>query len=325
MLALALSAAIALVSNGGAAPARADTVTRGANFPVTGLVVPGQTIGGIALGMTQLQVKQLWGSNYTACTSCGPNLTWIYEYPGGNAALGAAVKFTTPSTSATTTTTTTTTTTATSATSAAAAKLLALQAAAATAAATAKTAAAKAVAAQASAAQATATAKAAAAKAAAAKAAKSANAAAAQVAALKAAAAAKVAAAKAAAAKTEAAKAAAAAKVAAASAQAAKLAAAKAAAAAKVAAANALAAATAGTVVAVFTLGSPVGWGVKGQVIMFDPVSNVYNLFGNPGNANCIGYSALTVRVGDSTTSFYSSAGVIYGFALTAPSQSPCQ
>lgn len=77
-------------------------------------------------------------------------------------------------------------------------------------------------------------------------------------------------------------------------------------------------------VVAVFTLGSPAGWGLKG-IMMGDPVSNVYNLYGSPGTANCIGYSALTVRIGSGTTSFYSADGVIYGYALTAPSQSPCQ
>ena len=79
-----------------------------------------------------------------------------------------------------------------------------------------------------------------------------------------------------------------------------------------------------GKVVSVFTLGSPAGWGVKG-VMMGDPVSNVYNLFGNTGDAQCIGYDALTVRIGGSTMSFYTASGVIYGYALTAPSQPPCQ
>jgi hypothetical protein len=77
-------------------------------------------------------------------------------------------------------------------------------------------------------------------------------------------------------------------------------------------------------VVAVFTLGSPAGWGLKG-VMMGDPLSNVYNLFGNTGDAQCIGYDALTVRIGADTMSFYGAAGVIYGYALTAPSQPVCQ
>jgi hypothetical protein len=77
-------------------------------------------------------------------------------------------------------------------------------------------------------------------------------------------------------------------------------------------------------VVAVFTLGSPAGWGLKG-VMMGDPVANVYSIYGNTGDANCIGYDALTVRLGGGTTSFYSASGVIYGYALTASSQPPCQ
>jgi hypothetical protein len=77
-------------------------------------------------------------------------------------------------------------------------------------------------------------------------------------------------------------------------------------------------------VVAVFTLGSPAGWGVQGAM-MGDPVSNVYNLFGSTGTVNCIGYDALTVRIGQTTMSFYSAGGTIYGFAITGPSQPACQ
>jgi hypothetical protein len=145
-----------------------------ANFPTRGKVVPGKTIGGISLGMTEAQVKAHWGANY----KIGPNVgagftTWLYVYKGAEP-LGAAVKF------------------------------------------------------------------------------------------------------------------------------------------------------QANKVVAVFTLGSPAGWGLTGAM-MGDPISNVYNLFGSTGQANCIGYDALTVRIGTSTTAFYSAAGVIYGYALTAPSQSACQ
>jgi len=79
-----------------------------------------------------------------------------------------------------------------------------------------------------------------------------------------------------------------------------------------------------GKVVSVFTLGSPAGWGVKG-VMMGDPVSNVYNLFGNTGSVSCIGYDALTIKIGASTMSFYTTGGTIYGFALTGPTEPPCQ
>ena len=77
-------------------------------------------------------------------------------------------------------------------------------------------------------------------------------------------------------------------------------------------------------VIAVFTLGSPAGWGVAGAM-MGGPVSNVYNVYGTTGTKNCIGYDALTVRIGNDVTSFYSAAGVIYGFALTTATQTPCQ
>jgi hypothetical protein len=79
-----------------------------------------------------------------------------------------------------------------------------------------------------------------------------------------------------------------------------------------------------GKVVSVFTLGSPAGWGVKG-VMMGDPVSNVYNLFGNTGSVSCIGYDALTIKIGASTMSFYTTGGTIYGFALTGPTEPVCQ
>ncbi len=52
---------------------------------------------------------------------------------------------------------------------------------------------------------------------------------------------------------------------------------------------------------------------------MGDPISNVYNYFGTTGTTRCIGFDALTVRVGNSVTAFYSAAGVIYGFAIVEP------
>ena len=173
------------------------------NFPSHGLVVPGHSIGGITLGMTEKQVEQRWGHSFEACTKCGANLVWLYQYPGSEP-LGAAIKFGVPAGSAVPTSATT----STKKTAATTVPLPKLNPAA--------------------------------------------------------------------------------------------------------------------KVVAVFTLGSPLGWGTKGAM-MFDPVSNVYNLFGNPGDAQCIGYDALTVRIGAGTMSFYTASGVIYGYALTAPSQSPCQ
>jgi hypothetical protein len=191
-LAAAALAALAFQSVAGA---------RSSNFPVKGIVVPGQSIGGITLGMSEQQVEQHWGHNFFVCTKCGKNLVWLFEYPGSEP-LGAAIKFGVPASSGATSASSTK---SGSKTSTAPVKL-------------------------------DPTAK----------------------------------------------------------------------------------------VVAVFTLGSPTGWGTKGAM-MYDPVSNVYNLFGNTGDAQCIGYDALTVRIGGSTMSFYTASGVIYGYALTAPSQPACQ
>ncbi len=79
-----------------------------------------------------------------------------------------------------------------------------------------------------------------------------------------------------------------------------------------------------GKVVSVFTLGSPAGWGLKGAM-MGDPVSNIYDLYGNTGSVSCIGYDALTVKTGTGTMSFYTTAGTVYGFALTGPTEPACQ
>jgi hypothetical protein len=78
-------------------------------------------------------------------------------------------------------------------------------------------------------------------------------------------------------------------------------------------------------IVAVFSLGSPAGWRTDKGLFMGDPISNVYNYFGTTGTTRCIGFDALTVRLGNSTTAFYSAAGVIYGFAIVAGNLSVCQ
>jgi len=81
----------------------------------------------------------------------------------------------------------------------------------------------------------------------------------------------------------------------------------------------------AGKVVSVFTLGSPIGWGMRGAMT-FDPITNIYNVYPNPTQTSCIGYVALWWRVNATTTmSFYTASGVIYGFAITAPSEKVCQ
>jgi hypothetical protein len=260
MLALVFSVLVGAMSHGTATSAHAAKGTQSTNFPSRGVVVPGQTIGGVGIGMSQDQVRARWGSNFKVCQKCGKNLVWLYVYPGAEP-LGAAVKFNVPSPES-------------GGSPAAKAAIKAEKAADAAQTAETKAAAAAALAAKVAAAKHTPAAKAAAAKAAAAADTATANARAAEAAAAKAVAAAST--------------------------------------------------PKGGVSVAVFTLGSPAGWGLKG-VMMGDPVSNIYNLYGSPGTANCIGYSALTVRIGQTTTSFYAASGTIYGFALTAASESPCQ
>src|ERR1700722_13530732 len=98
MIAVILSAAVALLSHSTATPARtastahSTAVTASANLPAAGKVVPGQSIGGVSLGMTEAQVVKIWGPLYQVCTRCGKQLTWLYEYRG-EVGSGAAIKF----------------------------------------------------------------------------------------------------------------------------------------------------------------------------------------------------------------------------------------
>jgi hypothetical protein len=80
-----------------------------------------------------------------------------------------------------------------------------------------------------------------------------------------------------------------------------------------------------GKVTAVFTLGSPEGWKTSKGLKMGDVISQVYDFYDTNITTKCIGYDAISFRTGKVTTSFYSSSGYVYGFALTAPSQPICQ
>ena len=65
---LALTASLALLHAAGAA----------ASPPRGGLVVPGKTLGGLALGVTKAQVRAAWGTRYGVCRDC-PAETWYFN------------------------------------------------------------------------------------------------------------------------------------------------------------------------------------------------------------------------------------------------------
>jgi hypothetical protein len=62
-----------------------------AALPREGVLVPGQSLGGISLGMTQQQVAARWGSRHGRCRSC-LFTTWYYTYRPFEPQ-GAAVEF----------------------------------------------------------------------------------------------------------------------------------------------------------------------------------------------------------------------------------------
>jgi hypothetical protein len=78
-------------------------------------------------------------------------------------------------------------------------------------------------------------------------------------------------------------------------------------------------------VVAVFSLGSPAGWKTNKGLAMGDPISNVYQYYQTTGTTRCIGFDAITAKTGKNVTAFYSTAGVIYGFAIVIPKMTVCQ
>jgi hypothetical protein len=76
---------------------------------------------------------------------------------------------------------------------------------------------------------------------------------------------------------------------------------------------------------AVFTLGATFGWRSSQGIKIADPTSKIYQFYGNTASSDCIGYQALSMRTGNAVSSFYLTAGVVYGFALTAPGTPVCQ
>jgi hypothetical protein len=62
-----------------------------AALPEAGLLVPGQSLGSVRLGMTRAEVRATWGRGFGRCRSCGLE-TWYYTYRAFHPE-GAAVSF----------------------------------------------------------------------------------------------------------------------------------------------------------------------------------------------------------------------------------------
>jgi hypothetical protein len=60
-------------------------------LPQHGVLVPGQSLGGVRLGMTRAQVRSLWGTSFGRCRGC-PRETWYFNYEKFHPE-GAAVRF----------------------------------------------------------------------------------------------------------------------------------------------------------------------------------------------------------------------------------------
>jgi hypothetical protein len=61
-----------------------------ATLPRAGVLVSGESLGGVRLGDTTATVRKLWGHRFTVCEGCEPT-TWFYWYPSSDA--GAGVEF----------------------------------------------------------------------------------------------------------------------------------------------------------------------------------------------------------------------------------------
>jgi hypothetical protein len=55
------------------------TPLAGAAPPTAGVFVPGRSLGGLRLGMTEAQVRAAWGTGFARCRSC-VHSTWYYNY-----------------------------------------------------------------------------------------------------------------------------------------------------------------------------------------------------------------------------------------------------
>ena len=60
-------------------------------LPQHGVLVPSRSLGGVQLGMTRAEVRQVWGATHGRCRGCAHE-TWYFNYEKFHAE-GAAVRF----------------------------------------------------------------------------------------------------------------------------------------------------------------------------------------------------------------------------------------
>jgi hypothetical protein len=91
LLSLVVSLAIAFLPQ-----AHAQSAHSAGRLPTSGVLVPGVSLAGVKIGMSQTQVKAVLGNNVYECTTDVTLLckepTWLFEYTHGEP-LGLAVKF----------------------------------------------------------------------------------------------------------------------------------------------------------------------------------------------------------------------------------------
>ena len=80
-----------------------------------------------------------------------------------------------------------------------------------------------------------------------------------------------------------------------------------------------------GKVVAVFTLGSVFGWRTREGLAVGELIERVVDIYPQLQARGCTGYSAFSTRSRDAVTSVYVFGEVVYGFALSRPSEPVCQ
>ena len=79
-----------------------------------------------------------------------------------------------------------------------------------------------------------------------------------------------------------------------------------------------------GRAVALFTLGSSVGWRTAEGLLMGEDLDRVQAIYGTTTWRVCIGYGAMVMHTGNSNTSIYTTGEAVYGFALSRPSEPVC-